>query len=82
MAREKIVSIEQLPIKNNIASDFNSFDSALKEGRSFKEIVENVEKTLLIKALEKANWNRTQAAKILNIHRRLLYSKMKDYGIE
>ena len=82
MAREKIISIDRLPIKNNNSAEMLSYDSLLKEGKSFKEIVENVEKTIIIKALKQANWNRTQAAKILNIHRRLLYSKMKDYGID
>ena len=51
-------------------------------GLSFKDIIENVERTLIIKALKQTNGNRTQAAKMLNIHRRLLYSKMKDYGID
>lgn len=82
MAREKIVTIDKLPIENSGESRFNSIDSALKEGKSFKAIIEEVEKTLILKALKKANWNKTQAAIILNIHRRLLYSKMKDYGIE
>ena len=82
MAREKIISIDQLPIKNNNSAEMLSYDSLLKDGKSFKEIVENVEKTIITKALKQANWNRTQAAKILNIHRRLLYSKMKDYGID
>jgi len=82
MAREKIISIDKLPIRNDNSSEILSYDSLLKEGKSFKEIIENVEKTLILRALKQANWNRTQAAKILDIHRRLLYSKMKDYGIE
>ena len=81
MAREKIISIDQLPIRNNYSTEILSYDSLLNEGQSFKEIVGNVEKTLIIKALNKANWNRTQAAKILNINRRLLYSKIREYGI-
>jgi DNA-binding NtrC family response regulator len=82
MAREKIISIDQLPIKNNDSAEMLSYDSLLKEGKSFKDIIENVERTLIIKALKQTNGNRTQAAKMLNIHRRLLYSKMKDYGID
>ena len=81
MAREKIISIDQLPIRNNYSTEILSYDSLLNEGQSFKEIVGNVEKTLIIKALNKTNWNRTQAAKILNINRRLLYSKIREYGI-
>ena len=82
MAREKIISIDQLPIKNNDSAEMLSYNSLLKEGKSFKDIIENVERTLIIKALKQTNGNRTQAAKMLNIHRRLLYSKMKDYGID
>jgi DNA-binding NtrC family response regulator len=44
--------------------------------------VARLEKLLIQRALQKANENRAEAARILNIHRQLLYSKMQRYGIE
>jgi two-component system response regulator HydG len=36
----------------------------------------------VIGALEKAGGNKSKAARILNITRRMLYSRLKKYGIE
>jgi DNA-binding NtrC family response regulator len=40
-----------------------------------------VEKRLLLKALEKASWNQTKAAEILGISRKQLRTKMKHHGL-
>jgi len=39
------------------------------------------EKELLLKALQSVHWNRTKAARLLNIHRTSLYAKMKKHGL-
>jgi len=39
------------------------------------------EKELLIKALQSVHWNRTHAARLLQIHRTSLYAKMKKHGL-
>ena len=39
------------------------------------------EKTLIINALKEANNNKTNAAKLLNITRKTLYNKIKEYDI-
>ena len=48
---------------------------------SFKEAVESLEKRLISEALERAGGNRTKAAEDLGIYRRLLYAKIKEYGL-
>ncbi|HLR91016.1 MAG TPA: sigma-54 dependent transcriptional regulator [Balneolaceae bacterium] len=48
----------------------------------FHSIIENVEKDLILRALNQTQWNKTAAAKLLSINRRLLYSKMDQHGIE
>lgn len=48
----------------------------------FHDIVQSVERDLILKALERTGWNKTDAARLLNINRRLLYSKMDKFGIE
>jgi DNA-binding NtrC family response regulator len=40
------------------------------------------EKEAITMALRKTNYNKAQAAKILGIHRTLLYKKASKYGIE
>lgn len=44
--------------------------------------VARLEQLLIQRALQKANGNRAEAARVLNIHRQLLYSKIQRYGIE
>lgn len=40
-----------------------------------------MERDMLLKALEKANWNKTRAAAILGITRRAIYSRMQKHGL-
>lgn len=50
-------------------------------GSSFKEIVAEVEREVIIRALEEHNWNRSAAAQALKMNRSSLYAKMKELGI-
>lgn len=47
-----------------------------------KVISETNERNVIVQALEKAFYNKTRAAKMLNIDRKTLYNKMRLYGIE
>jgi two-component system response regulator AtoC len=51
-------------------------------GASFKDRVASLEKQLIKEALDRAGGNRTKAADELGIYRRLLYAKIKEYGLE
>ncbi|MBZ5510288.1 MAG: sigma-54 dependent transcriptional regulator [Acidobacteriia bacterium] len=44
--------------------------------------LEGVERELLLRALEKYAWNRTQAAKYLNISRKTLIYRMEKFGLQ
>jgi DNA-binding NtrC family response regulator len=44
--------------------------------------VSEFEKSLVERALRQAQGNKSKAAELLGIHRRLLYEKMREYGIE
>ena len=50
-------------------------------GGSFKDQVAALERQLIKEALERADGNRTKAAEELGIYRRLLYAKIKEYGL-
>jgi two-component system NtrC family response regulator len=43
--------------------------------------LENVEKELILKALEKCDWNQTHAAKYLDISRKTLIYRMEKHGL-
>jgi len=77
----QIITPEHLPITLRQDRDIKIDYSPEGENMSLKDIVSDVEKNLLLKALNKAGWNRTQAAQLLGINRKLLYSKMKEYNI-
>lgn len=44
--------------------------------------LEKAERDLILRALEKANWNKRKAAKLLEISERTLYRKIKEYGFD
>ncbi|HEX2195054.1 MAG TPA: sigma-54 dependent transcriptional regulator [Candidatus Limnocylindria bacterium] len=48
---------------------------------TFKDAVEALEKRLIAEALERHGGNRSKAAEELGIYRRLLYTKMREYGL-
>jgi two-component system response regulator AauR len=50
-------------------------------GATFKEAIEALEKRLIAEALERNGGNRSKAAEELGIYRRLLYAKMREYGL-
>jgi len=52
------------------------------DGGSFKKRVSSLERQLISEALDRAGGNRTKAADDLGIYRRLLYAKIKEYGLE
>jgi DNA-binding NtrC family response regulator len=45
------------------------------------KVIRGVEERLVRAALEEANGNKTEAAKVLGIQRRLLYEKMSEFGL-
>jgi two-component system, NtrC family, response regulator AtoC len=48
----------------------------------WKENVEQLERAMVERALAAAHGNKSKAADILRIHRRLLYEKIRQYGLE
>ena len=50
-------------------------------GLPFHEAIGALEKMLIQRALKGADYNKSEAAKLLGINRRLLYSKMEEHGL-
>lgn len=51
------------------------------EGMTLKEIVEVIEREAIRSQLLKTNWNKAQASADLDIDRKTMNKKIKEYGI-
>ncbi|MFH2037400.1 MAG: sigma-54 dependent transcriptional regulator, partial [Candidatus Zixiibacteriota bacterium] len=81
MSRKNIISIDNFVTDNKGENIQLALGEWLKDGFSLREILSNIEKELILSALSASNWNRTEAAKYLQINRRQLYSKIQEYNI-
>jgi DNA-binding NtrC family response regulator len=57
-------------------------DRIMDGGLFLEEAVEILERTLIARALERTDGNRSAASKLLGIHRNTLQRKMADYKLE
>jgi transcriptional regulator with PAS, ATPase and Fis domain len=74
------ISYEDLPLEilldSNLTTDTPPLGDGLLQARN------NFEKQYILKALKKAGWNQSEAARILRIHRNTLIQKMKSLQIK
>jgi two-component system response regulator PilR (NtrC family) len=77
-----VIGVEQLP--EEIKSDATSAKEVTvpRGGIDVENIMEEMEKAYLLKALEQTNGVKTEAAKLLNLTFRSFRHKLKKYGIE
>jgi two-component system, NtrC family, response regulator len=88
---ENVIRSSSLAVRG-VVIDANDLQMLVAENHSETQIdnlleldfhfaVSRFEKLLLEKALKKADSNRAEAARLLNIHRQLLYAKLKEHGM-
>lgn len=82
MTQGNIITKNELPFSLKTAQKELSEEYMGGEKMPFKKILSSVEKDLIVNALDRTDGNQTKAAELLEINRRLLYSKMKKYDIE
>jgi DNA-binding NtrC family response regulator len=64
----------------NIQPD--SLSSDIPEGGiNLKQYIEDFEKSILLKSLDKTKWNKKKAAELLGLNRTTLVEKLKKYGM-
>ncbi|MGD8923697.1 MAG: sigma-54 dependent transcriptional regulator [Syntrophobacterales bacterium] len=73
------ISYEDLPL--DILLDSNLMTETPPLGDGLLQARDNFEKQYILKALKKAEWNQSEAARILRIHRNTLIQKMKSLAI-
>jgi two-component system, NtrC family, response regulator HydG len=86
LAKGDTVSVEDLPFeisygneKKNSGNDINEYQG---KGNILQDVLGDTEKEMIIKAIEDAGYNKSKAARILNIDRKTLYNKIRQYKIE
>lgn len=60
-------------------------NQSFKQGdidRFYGNVIEHIEKTVIIKTLECCNGNQIETAKILGLHRNTLHNKLKKFSID
>ena len=65
-------------ISDIVDKDFYEMDA----GKIYANMVNRVEKIVILKALERSYGNQVEAARILGLHRNTLHSKIKKFNID
>lgn len=81
LCESDIIGTEHLPDEINALSKTEKV-SVPSGGIDFEKLMEDMEKSYLLKALEKTNGVKTEAAKLLNLTFRSFRHKLKKYGID
>jgi transcriptional regulator with PAS, ATPase and Fis domain len=78
------VSLDDLPENiQNVNGSLRSEKEVITDNElNLNEAVQDYEKRIILEALEKANWVKSKAAKLLNINRTTLVAKIKKQNIE
>jgi two-component system response regulator HydG len=79
-----IVGTKSLPpeIVSSKLRKQNDLASNQHQPENLKDLKEMAERELILSTLEKFRYNKSKAASLLNIDRKTLYNKMKQYGLQ
>lgn len=79
-ASSEVLHIDHLPSLTNEDLDKTDYVKLIDTGMSFKEIITAVEKKIIHDSLSKFEYNQSKAAKYLQVNRRFLYSRLKEWN--
>ena len=84
---QRLMAIKRLDLdlvqgKGKANSEDVSIENVSLASHGLKSFMESHEKRLILEVLAKNNWRRLQSAAELNINRKTLFKKMKQYGLE
>lgn len=82
---EEIIHAKFLPVEISNPDKFMQPDNGLlhpsASGTDLKSAAQEAEYETIVKVLKQVNYNKSRAAKLLNIDRKTLYNKMKAYNL-
>lgn len=73
--------VELISLPNEILNNSDN-NNTIVEGSNLKLIQAANEKELIVSTLKKVNYNKSKTARLLNIDRKTLYNKIKQYEID
>jgi DNA-binding NtrC family response regulator len=79
IAREDVISVEDLPFSESMEE---TTESRKAEEGLLRGSIEELEKKLIVEAMEKAGDHQIRAAELLGISERMLRYKLKKYGLK
>ncbi len=82
MAQGNVITVDDLPIESPRRKQIGDMQQTADEPTPLRKLIAAFEKNLILQALMKTGWNRTKAAELLQINRRLLFTKIKQYKIK
>jgi DNA-binding NtrC family response regulator len=82
LGNSNVLHLENIPIEASGTVAGVHYKEDLEKGRSLREILSNLEGRIIRETLAEQGGNRSRAAKLLGVHRRYLYSKMREYKID
>lgn len=80
LAPQSLITVAELP--EEMEFNVTQQPAAPANGADLKALQQQSEKELIIKTLVATKYNKSKAAKLLNIDRTTLYNKLAKYGIE
>lgn len=81
LSKGNVITIDSFPETTKMQNEKILYQDMLRSGLSFKKIISDIERKLILEVLEGVNWNKSKAAQILQVHRKYLYDKMKELKI-
>lgn len=84
LKHEGDIVLQDLPerIRGDYQDDVVTNVQIPETGLSFKEVVDDFENQLILKALQKTGWNKNKAARLLQLNRTTLVEKIKKRQLE
>ena len=80
LARSGVMDAQDIQLKP-VSRNAGNWTEQIPLADGWKTNLAAAEKTMLVRALRTTGGNKSKAAEILKIHRRLLYEKMHEYGV-
>lgn len=84
LATDGIIGLNHIPPEIQSSSTADTPDEAqvVSEQADLKALKQKQEKEMIEKVLRQTKYNKSETARLLNIHRKTLYEKLKQYGID
>ena len=88
LTEANLIQLKALPLEISTFAKVSAIENAVgnlqskENSRDLKNAAHEAEYETIIKVLKEVNFNKTKAAKILNIDRKTLYNKMKAINLE